>query len=338
PCTEKDYERVLAKLLEEPWKADQSPWEALVVKNYLKEGSPGPKTLIIFRCDHVLADGYSLLGLVRNAFECPFVIPEACRSMPPVSIWEWIHCSLRMPFDVANTILLTIWKANLAKRDKSADAICSITSPIPVETIKTLKRHFKVSFAAVTQFIVQGALGRALRSVGKDVPDWLSTSFILPLPNHPEGMCIHASPMAAHFACEGDPSIRLQQTHEEIRKLTLPFTAMSYVYFLYMLGYLPVVIRKWITLGGSEKGPDYVMTHFPVASSKEYLDGLEVLDVLPSLSSIGSIGMTVASGGVNNQQRFTFFMDRNLFESEEAVSRISYFMQEELHTLLQEIV
>ncbi|CAG7673003.1 unnamed protein product, partial [Allacma fusca] len=25
PCTEKDYERVLAKLLEEPWKADQSP-------------------------------------------------------------------------------------------------------------------------------------------------------------------------------------------------------------------------------------------------------------------------------------------------------------------------
>ncbi|CAG7676591.1 unnamed protein product, partial [Allacma fusca] len=46
------------------------------------------------------------------------------------------------------------------------------------------------------------------------------------------------------------------------------------------------------------------------------------MDMTPTMGTIVALRMSITTGGTNNQQRFTFNVDKNIFGSEEIASSL----------------
>ncbi|CAG7830109.1 unnamed protein product, partial [Allacma fusca] len=67
--------------------------------------------------------------------------------------------------------------------------IYDCTEIIPVSVIQLIKEKFGVNFVAVVIAAVNAAIFRSLNESGKDAPSSIDTATVLPLPDHPGGMC-----------------------------------------------------------------------------------------------------------------------------------------------------
>ncbi|CAG7825198.1 unnamed protein product [Allacma fusca] len=334
---EHEIQRIWLSLAEAPWKTNQSPWEYLVVRNYCHAGTTKPHSLIIFRVDHVYCDYYSLTGLFRVAFRSPFATVKLSGKNTGLS-WKQLKSLLTIPYDIFVKMCTNENKKSpLGERHGSSNLCFNYTSTIHVDEIKLIRKNHGVAYNAVILSAINGAIARALSDAGATPPESINLGYGLPLSNHPGGFNVHVTQSTMELPCYAEcPKQRLRQTHDIIVEGADSLLQLVFAYFLRFLALAPVPIIWTLQrqiLAPSKFLPSYFLTNMPVTTTKENVDGLEIVDIFHGVSVTHGIGLFISCLGINNKQRFFFNMDKSVFGDEASAKKISVYFEEELKAL-----
>ncbi|CAG7816287.1 unnamed protein product [Allacma fusca] len=341
PCSEADIIiiKVLGNLAQRGWDSGQSPWEILIIPNVLVKGVS--QTGMVIRFDHVLGDGYSLMGWMKKLLGSSFTTPNLQQNKArALTAFEKLALFWKIPFDMAECSLMALFPRSISGYPKKGvtqePLTVSISGNIPLDLVKLVRKKFSVSFVTVIFTVIVGAIGRALELSGQVVPEYLTGGVVVPLPNHPGGMTVHCSYLLAEF-----PVLRTQSSVGrllEIQKVTTELTkssaALGYLYMGRVISYFPTFIRQRLLKALVYRDLPLTITNFPTTSSKESMDGHEVLYIAAILGTPPSMGLTITTGGVNGRQRFNFSIHDNVFTTPEASMRLGKFVEEELQELV----
>ncbi|CAG7784756.1 unnamed protein product [Allacma fusca] len=340
PCSEKEMRSVLAELFQMPYNRSRSPWEFLRVSNVNYNGKEC--TGIFLRMDHALGDGYSILEFLRTISGSNFSVPKFKMSEKKSTVLEKLGFLFKVPFDIAVNIKPALRTRGLPQLRPSliGEEIVCISSVVNVETVNKIKNHFQVSYAAVLYAVVCGAIERAMTRSNQNVPDGLLGGVVVPVPNHPGGMCNHVTTAAAKWPIRRtSQSKRLLEIQQDLITLFRSTTIMAYFRANCRAGFAPTNLGRLVPLGGGLIGRLFgfgvVITNFPTTRGPDYFDGHEYLDCTVGLPTVLPCGIFVSIWGLNNQQRFNFNVRRNLFASDEICRNLGKYAMEELQELLE---
>ncbi|CAG7730375.1 unnamed protein product, partial [Allacma fusca] len=338
-CPQDDVtlQRVLPELAKLHWKDRQSHWETLVVKNYCKNENPNnPKTLLIFRFDHGICDGYSSIGLFRILFQSTFTTPGISRNKTNLTFRQMIYVMITLPYTQLKTFS-ALFKGQLwAARKSFAPTYCDISQKFDTKQIKLIKSKYGVEFSSVIHCCVPAAILRAIGLSSAKLPQNISGFSAFPLLEHPGGLCNHWTSIIDEFPCESSNSThRLYSTHKILQRAKNCFTPIANSMNLRFISMFPVWILRRFVWPIYELGPTFAMSNVPCTVSKEFVDGGVIVDAFMVLSTFHRIGMVISSWGVNNQQRIVFNVTRNLLGSQLPPDALSSGFMLELEQLLK---
>jgi hypothetical protein len=223
---------------------------------------------------------------------------------------------------------------NIGGRQANGSCHCSITNNIPLDTIKQIKNIHNVDFATVVHTAVQGAVARAFKNAGKEPPKNNAIFTVLPLANHPGGWNLHATFVAVELPCASyNTKQRLLESQCILRKFEKDLLPVSMNRFLKLLALAPSALVRGFLLIPYKWGPGFLISNFPTTLSKEYVEGAEIVDVFTALPLYDYLGIMISSWGVNGQQRFNFFLDKNVFGDTVSATKLAEFFEEELNAL-----
>ena len=200
PCNEADLEKVTGDLLAHPWRKDQSPWEILFIHNYYQENeTESMKTVFVFRIHHSLTDGYAILKIIWRLLDDPSQVKFPQPTFPHLSFLQKCVIYMRLPFFMYYYLALAAvdgfdfknsW--HLTDKKLSRKFHTCLVKPIPISVIKEIKRKYGVGYNSVLAAIVSGGIRKVMEENGQKIPESIGVFMPLPLPNHPDGLGIHA--------------------------------------------------------------------------------------------------------------------------------------------------
>ena len=167
--TQQELEERLPGLIVLPWKRSQSNWECLLINNYSKsEKDPEKRTVVVFRMDHAIGDGYSLHKLLCRLLQLqePASKFKSSSNGQDKSFMNRLKICAVFPFklfyDMAELALLNLLPphSGWASVGEKELAVSAFASGIPVDDIKAIKNELGVSYMSVLLAAVCAALGR----------------------------------------------------------------------------------------------------------------------------------------------------------------------------------
>ena len=200
PCTEEDLRRIAGNLVSRPYVKGRSPWEILIIPDYLyvdsEDGQVKLGSVYTLRIHHALADGFSLFKLWVELFDPGFKIPSANfpKLSTPLKILRFFLHVFKFPYDLAKTVLLfrddaNSWHIVDKKLTRRYAVLCS--DRIPVSTIKAIKNKYGIGYNTAVYAITAGTISRIMKQTGQKVPKAMTCTIPYPLPNHPGGLVNH---------------------------------------------------------------------------------------------------------------------------------------------------
>lgn len=194
-------------LLNKQFQIGKSPWELNVVYNYDDPELPaGPKTVMIFRIHHSLADGYSILcSLVEGILQEP--LQSQCKLPTPTfskrGKWAEILFRVTLPVRIMRDAGDYFVKAarenpfNVPDGKKAWKQHYGRAELVPIQKIKDIKNKLGVTFTSV----LLAAVSASLSAVTKEKLLKLNrtnrierAAFFIPLPvqgGHPNALTNH---------------------------------------------------------------------------------------------------------------------------------------------------
>ena len=198
-CTESDLMRITGALIAQPWREGQSPWEILLVPNYVSSKQPGKsQCVLVFRIHHALADGYSIDKVIRRLADESI---EDCGgrikpNFPKLSLWQQLELAIRLPYDAVQLLLNSYDGPNCwhflednTKLSRKYDVFYS--DEITVEDVKKVRRTFGVPYNAVVSALTCAGIRGLMKEADQEVPKSMSVCTPFPLKNHPDGLVNH---------------------------------------------------------------------------------------------------------------------------------------------------
>ncbi|CAG7726541.1 unnamed protein product [Allacma fusca] len=279
----------------------------------------------------------NLIGLFRVAFRSPFTTTKLSGNKAGVS-WKQLKSVLTLPYDIFVKMCTNESKKRpLGERHGSSNLCFNSTSIINVDDIKRIRKNHGVAYNAVILSAINGAIARALSDAGATPPETINLGYVLPLPNHPGGFNVHVTQSTMELPCYADsPKERLRRTHDIIVKDAGSLSPLILAYFLRLLSLAPVPITSALQgkiLVPSKFLPSYFLTNMPVTTTRDDVDGLEIVDLIHGISVTYGMGLFISSLGVNNRQRFFFNMDKSVFGDEASAIKFPTYFEEELKAL-----
>ncbi|CAG7786475.1 unnamed protein product [Allacma fusca] len=335
PTNESLIKSVLPKLRDISWKPSRSHWETLIVSSYefnnnsKSESVSKNCTLLIFRFDHFLLDGLSAISLFRVLFQSEFKIPRPRRNERKLSILERVVVLIYLPLHILKPILFT--RRHLSTRADSGQLIYDFSENIPVSLVKKIKDAHGVGFPAVGTSAINASICRCLKQGGKNAPPSLDVISVLAHPDHTGVMCNYGILAKGNFPLEATSSAdRLRQTDTVSKHISVDVGLSAKANVVVLLGLLPAAVAGKIFSSAFKHGPGYMIGPLPTTTSAEYVDDVEIVDVFGFAILRSGLEMNIYTWGVNNQQRFNFLVDKNVFGDD---SNIGHVFTEELKKL-----
>jgi len=137
--------------------------------------------------------GFSILKLITEGLSDKKSVPEnAIATYAARGYFASIVFRLTLPFmacyDAAKIITSTLTSIPLkpSRDEEDWKLIVDVGDKIPIQRIKDVKNHFKVSFGSVISAICAGALRDIMILKGIKVPPLFQFGSVLPLPEHTE--------------------------------------------------------------------------------------------------------------------------------------------------------
>ncbi|CAG7732455.1 unnamed protein product [Allacma fusca] len=272
--------------------------------------------------------------LTRTPFQFPEIKLGDTRRMP---LWKKIKLCLRLPYDTAANLYMGLGAEILGGKttDFKSEVAFSVSSSVNVEIVKRIKDHFNVAYATVLYAAMFGAIERAIEVSGQSVPHTLVSAFVLPRPNHPKGLNIHLAMIFAEWPVKSYSSVdRMLKIQKNFESLSTSTAAAMYMVVIRAASILPMRVRKFcadlfLRIFNISVG----CTNFPTTIGRESYDEHEMVDIIVAMGTLYSVGLVTATGGLNNQQRFNFTVDKNLLGSEDAARKLGSFAVQELQNL-----
>ncbi|CAG7729542.1 unnamed protein product [Allacma fusca] len=115
---------------------------------------------------------------------------------------------------------------------------------------------------------------------------------------------------------------------------TSPFS-LAFGYGLRLVTKLPVKIIRTLLEITYARSPSLFYSCLPSSTSREFVDGMEIVDAFACACVTTGIGMSALSWGVNNRQRMTFWACGNILNSSVplAPETLSNFFTEDIEKL-----
>ncbi|CAG7829028.1 unnamed protein product [Allacma fusca] len=133
------------------------------------------------------------------------------------------------------------------------------------------------------------------------------------------------------FPLETTSSVdRLHQTDTILKHISADVGLSANSNAVVSLGLFPTAIASRIFSSVYKFGPSYLISTLPTTTTAEYNNDGEIVDVFYIAVPEGDLGMNVCAWGVNNQQRFSFLVDKNVLGD---ASNIGQAFTEELKLL-----
>ncbi|CAG7731252.1 unnamed protein product [Allacma fusca] len=333
-CDDAGMHQILGRLLRFPWRPNRSPWEMLLIPNYKGE----EKTALIFRLDHVLADGYSVVELMRHIMQNHWPLPKFKLARRQVKFLEKLGTILKIQYDIARKAVMFYGTKKIPSLKRSGDleVVFSVTSEIPVDAFKSLKNHFGVNYAAVVNACIFGAIQRALEKAAQVVPNKFLTSVVIPKLNHPGGLCIHAGVTFTEWPLKSTSSVqRLLDVQKGLEDLNQSSANLIYMQAGKVTGFFPQFVSTLVFKGINASGVNIGTTVLPVTTGKSFINGMEMSELIVGNGIVGDFDMLVTSFGVNNKQRVSFSVNKDMFGDEAIARNLGLFFMEEVETLLK---
>lgn len=187
--------RIQENLMMKPFRMDRSPWEMVIVRNYISETiCPGvEKSAVMLRIHHSMADGFSISkwfkSLMSGVVHEPKMV-ETDRSFSAVGRLGFV-CRLLFYGPVEFSMgLVKIWKNGNAwdKGNKKFTKRYHLSEPrsVPIATIQRAKKAIQVSFTSIIFGALAGSVRRMMLQIGDKLPNKLPMFTPMPLPNHPD--------------------------------------------------------------------------------------------------------------------------------------------------------
>jgi hypothetical protein len=192
---EDDLTKLCATLVTKSYDKTRSPWEFLLVPNVQIPSEPGRlHTAIVFRFNHALCDGYSVLKLSILMFQikvAPVVVPK--QKSQKRSLSSSIMFALKFLHKLAEVILLSLdnslWK--IAEDKKTGNCNIQASKILQCKYIKAVKNHQKVAFSSIIYATLTGAIRNISLKKEMKLPEKMPLLMPIPKPGHPGGLVNH---------------------------------------------------------------------------------------------------------------------------------------------------
>ncbi|CAG7729831.1 unnamed protein product [Allacma fusca] len=338
--TELDLRKALSQLSSSPFKKDQSPWEAIVIRNY-RLGPNSIGSVIILRCHHVLGDGYSFLKMfleqVCQGEHKPVIVPQLVHKEPSLGmilsfplrcIYDLTQFTSNLPYD------RNAWKIPFGQLKREYYTLWS--PDLNVGDIKGIKNSLNVSFQAVIISAIGAGLQKLFPSGGKPIPGEITAFVPLPLPNRPEkrGFEYHASGVFVKIPLnETDPARRLVRSSNSLKKAA-KMVSMSQLKIASLAGRIPFLSSMSDCVKTSGETVQS-LSIFPGIDGNLFIQGHRILSAGFSInpSSRGNSGVAISSLSSFGHVKIVVTIDQGLIPLE----RISGFeegVRDEIQALM----
>lgn len=195
--------------LNKPYNKERSPWEIILIRNVnLSDddeqennneiGSIVPKSVLVCRVHHVLADGKSLLKLFVECLGRK-QLKTASPQSSPETLWDKVLFFMLFPLNYVQQIgklFLLLprshrhpWKVQGFNNDKDVKTVVAFSSKLLMSDIKQVAKRNGVTSSAVMMNIVTGGIRRCSSLDGWDRE--VAIGYPFPKPDHPEGLTNH---------------------------------------------------------------------------------------------------------------------------------------------------
>ncbi|CAG7691929.1 unnamed protein product [Allacma fusca] len=195
-----DLARINANLMRKSWAKGRSPWEFLVIPNFVEEeedlsqinDNKNPGTALIFRFHHGIGDGFGFFNLLWTYFaggEATLeTIEDDYRNLkshftPKHSLCYYALSPVIGHFELARQLLecndANDWKIPDSQLIQSG--MSAMTGRIPVEDIKEIRRTYQITFSGAILGLISGAMRQSMIDLEFDVPERMHG--LLPIPS-----------------------------------------------------------------------------------------------------------------------------------------------------------
>lgn len=232
----------------------QSPWEFLIIENYIDSTDPTVKSMVILKVNHCLMDGYSLLAVLGKLTLKPWKIHAqgATRNKTPTTGFNKLRNFLHLLVAFPN-VLTYIFECFTDKNESLIKAIENsnkrmtyrqhLTHPqaIPLDRLKAVKNAYGVSLASLITTIASIAVANQFKRQFGKFPEKMLCPFVLPWPDHPDKLTNHCT-VTHLFAkvVENDPKKTLLELEKTYLSVTQSKVPAACYYLLEIVGLLPV--------------------------------------------------------------------------------------------------
>ncbi|CAL8074902.1 unnamed protein product [Orchesella dallaii] len=353
---DKELVQLRHDLVKKPYVNGKSPWEIVLVKNYVPsylipendDGTggpyPGPKSVVIVRLHHGMADGYSMLELFLNSIDNDNVKredlakPRFRKRSFLQSLMYWTVVWISVPYYVTQELLTTYDNNALhPKGVKLTREAYSAGDSVPVATIKKIRSTYNVTFSAVVMSALAGGIRKFMLVNDMKIPDKMHVVTPLPWPGHPSTLrnywsfCIMKLPLEVADARE-----RLKVLHKKREKIVHSAVAAMNFTLVPLVGALPHPVLNFFA---QRNATTIMMSNFPGPPVTGTFFGHPILyGSFGGGLGRGNLGFGVAMLSYRGTLSFGIGIDQAIIPNNEKAQELLRFIKDEIHILEQDTV
>lgn len=190
-------------LMVKPFPRNRSPWEVVLVENYVGEkgeGENAPDWIIFVRINHAIADGFCFENILSSLFETDYTPDfyavshkskeeqEKLKTQQKIqNVMLYLQCLAKGPYELVNRGIRFAddFHALHIQAEKKCNEYFVLESPrIPVKEIKQIKQRLGIGFTAVLLGVACGAVRQFLIKNGTPLPAKYTAT--IPFPSKPK--------------------------------------------------------------------------------------------------------------------------------------------------------
>lgn len=195
------------ELMVKPFHKEKSPWEAILLENYVEEGEGAPDWIIFMRLHHGLADGFCFEHILSNLFDSDYKPDFTSNPSVSVSVHHDdsitrktlsevqkllvnLRCLWMGPYDLVNRGIRYAedYHSLHFPADEKSNNYFVVESPlIPVDQVRKIKQRLGVGFTTVLVGVAAGAIRKFLVRNAMPFPERYVTTIPFPSGDNKSG-------------------------------------------------------------------------------------------------------------------------------------------------------
>lgn len=273
PLTREELRNLTAnKLGRLPFDPNRSPWEILVVPNYIDDRDPEVRSVVIQRVSHCLMDGYSIVNFMQSCASKPWkMFGDDCLNKNQSKFEKLFECALLLctgPYHFLKMFVFSNDRNDFVKNGCTIDNdeiwLSQCTPSVSAKRLKSVKNLHGVSMSSLITTLIAQATYNCMKSSGMPLnTNRIHGMLSFPLPGHPGTLTNHWSlvrfPVEVY---ENDLVKTLKFVEREFQSLRSSVKPVVFFYVNQLMSVAPLWFRPDISENGITPST-FIFTNFP---------------------------------------------------------------------------